>query len=260
MIYLSWFDADQSFLLGFDATISESHNHTANVTSHAVSSGVDVTDHVRKNPVELSFDWRVSDTPVPNPGLASDSFFSAGQGAMGTVDLAYDTVRFERAGINTFGQIAGLIAPRAFLPTSILGSRPTPVTVRDNASVWTYPDVFSRVYDVYAILVELQTRATLLRITTPIRDYDDFVLSDIRIGRDATTGSAPNFSGTFREIRIVESASIEVPVPREPRGRKRKNRGAQKPQPAGAGVEERATKSVSFLKQGLDNLLDATGG
>lgn len=47
-----------------DAVPSEDHSFASEVTSHPVEEGADITDHVRAQPITVSLDCVVSDTPV----------------------------------------------------------------------------------------------------------------------------------------------------------------------------------------------------
>lgn len=47
-----------------DATVSQSHDRSFQVTSHPVEAGADVTDHVRALPVRLTLDCVVSNAPL----------------------------------------------------------------------------------------------------------------------------------------------------------------------------------------------------
>jgi len=51
-------------LVNFDATISESHRKSNEVTSHPVEAGIDVSDHIRPQPEEIDINGIVSDTPL----------------------------------------------------------------------------------------------------------------------------------------------------------------------------------------------------
>jgi len=48
----------------FDCSVSETHNHEVDVTSHPVEDGADVSDHIRKLPVGLEINGLVTNTPV----------------------------------------------------------------------------------------------------------------------------------------------------------------------------------------------------
>lgn len=51
-------------IVQFDAVVSERHELSADVTSHPVEKGSDITDHIRKKPDELSIDGIVTLTPT----------------------------------------------------------------------------------------------------------------------------------------------------------------------------------------------------
>jgi hypothetical protein len=54
------------FINGFliDATVSETHEFSSEVTEHPVENGADVTDNVRARPIRITMDCVVSDTPI----------------------------------------------------------------------------------------------------------------------------------------------------------------------------------------------------
>lgn len=56
----------------FDATTSESHQHSAEVTNHPVERGVDITDHIQLKPFRLTLQGIVTNTPL-KPGVASSA-------------------------------------------------------------------------------------------------------------------------------------------------------------------------------------------
>lgn len=57
-------ELDAGFIWTFDATMSESHTYSANVTSHPVENGTDITDHVQILPFELTLSGIVTNTPI----------------------------------------------------------------------------------------------------------------------------------------------------------------------------------------------------
>ncbi len=50
--------------LEIDATVSETHTGSAQLTDHPVESSTDITDHIRRLPEELQITGIVSDTPI----------------------------------------------------------------------------------------------------------------------------------------------------------------------------------------------------
>lgn len=68
-------DGNSAFLL--DATVSESHDITADVTMHEVEEGSAITDHVRVRPLELQITGIVTNTPTtPDANLAEMNFLT----------------------------------------------------------------------------------------------------------------------------------------------------------------------------------------
>jgi hypothetical protein len=55
-------DATQT--IEFDCTVSETHIGNANVTSHPVEDGSDMTDHIQRTPEELQLVVIMTDTPL----------------------------------------------------------------------------------------------------------------------------------------------------------------------------------------------------
>jgi len=55
---------DNTQVLEFDATLSETHIGNAMTTDHPVEDGADMTDHIQRVPEELQLVGIVSDTPV----------------------------------------------------------------------------------------------------------------------------------------------------------------------------------------------------
>jgi len=51
-------------VIQFDASISESHVYSANVTQNPVENGANVTDNIVVNPVSLTMNGFITDTPV----------------------------------------------------------------------------------------------------------------------------------------------------------------------------------------------------
>ena len=47
----------------FDASVQETHSNSAEITQHPVEEGADITDHIRRQPEELSVNVIVSNNP-----------------------------------------------------------------------------------------------------------------------------------------------------------------------------------------------------
>ena len=50
--------------IAIDCTVTERHTSTATVTEHPVESGSNITDHIRPEPVQLSVNGIITNTPI----------------------------------------------------------------------------------------------------------------------------------------------------------------------------------------------------
>lgn len=55
--------ADSNFIF-LDATLSEEHSNTYQLTTHAMGEGLDITDHKRREPRKLTIEAQISNTPL----------------------------------------------------------------------------------------------------------------------------------------------------------------------------------------------------
>jgi len=62
-VTLTW-ESDANQVITFDAAITENHSSNTEVTDHPVESGVDITDHLKRLPDELSLVGVVTDDPL----------------------------------------------------------------------------------------------------------------------------------------------------------------------------------------------------
>jgi hypothetical protein len=79
--------------LDFDASVRESFESTAEVTEHAVESGVAISDHVKQNADVLTIEAVVTNAPIVTPAHAAD-------GATGSVQAVQLTVGNKRITVN----------------------------------------------------------------------------------------------------------------------------------------------------------------
>jgi hypothetical protein len=74
----SFTDADGQVVLTLDASYSQQHEYSAEATDHPVEDGINITDHVRKNPITLKINGVVSafqlDNPDANSGRERDAW------------------------------------------------------------------------------------------------------------------------------------------------------------------------------------------
>ena len=194
---------DHSFTLSGwgNVVLSEEHDRSAMVTEHTVEQGSNIIDHIRPNPKTLKLEVFISNTPavwnpdadflpmtldIPRAGQVNadgtPSFFAGGTGAL--IDK----------GLQALGLAAGQPPQRTYHVLQFNGET-------DYAQIAL--DKFT----------ELQTTGTLLQVFTPKAAYDNMVLSSIMMHRSAGTGTSATFTLEFREIHIVESLTVDAPLP-----------------------------------------------
>lgn len=87
-------------LIELDATVSENHDYSATVTQFPVENGTVISDHIFNNPVRLSLECLISDSPLSNSRnplvtIASNlvSFFSFNSGPTRSNAIFEDLMR-----------------------------------------------------------------------------------------------------------------------------------------------------------------------
>jgi len=171
--------------IALDATLSEVHTSTAQVTDHPVEDGADVSDHVIQRPDELDIAGVISNTPIEILGGAA----------------------------------------AAFNP--------------------------QRAEDAYEEIRVLKTTGTLITVVTPIRTYEQMAITSLVVNRDSVTGDAVSLSMRMKEVRTVESLTVDVD-PAVLRAKPKKNRGRQPPAPADSVTSTKAEEQDTLLKSGIN--------
>lgn len=216
--------------LSVDATIREKHSAAAEVTEHAVESGVSLADHVRQVRDRLSLEIHVSNTPLRS--------FDDAKGAIGPIDLSV-TTRPLGAGL-TKGA-----TPKA-------GAEWSPAKIGGKANLLQFTSEFDRVRAVWEVLTALKEFALPVQIVTSIRQYDEAVIVGLEIERTAGTANASTISVELVTILTADSETVDEPLPLETLAERR---GSAGPQPPVQQTEtETETQDESFAHAGLDRL------
>jgi hypothetical protein len=235
-----------------DAVLEEQHRSTAMVSEHPVEDGSNISDHVRADQDTLTMEMFVTNTPIIDQPSANL------QGAVSEIAIGVETPPV-RAG----GPI--LIDPgsppiRLPLGIPIPGRAPTweaapfisQITTAlvdlQGANVLQFGSQFNRVNFVYTVLRALLVTGTAVRIVTSIRTYENMVFEELTTPRSADVGDAIRFNVTARQIRVVDTVTVEAPPdPSEERGRNRGNRGGQQTDDASTEEEDRSSVAVRIL-------------
>jgi len=130
-------------------------------------------------------------------------------------------------------------------------------TVRDSgakANVLQFSDRFDRVRDVLDALTLLTETAQLVTITTDVRTYEDAQIVAVMAPRSAEAGDSITFTVDVTQVRIAETRDVGAPVPRQPRGRRTRDNGAQ------AGAEAETVPAPDQNSSALRRLADSEVG
>lgn len=245
-ITITWQGLDgQERLVQLDAYESESHENTVTITDHPVETGVVITDHARDNPASVSLSGTVSNVPMPGKaGVVS-----------GPIDLSVEyqspspatrTIELQVASPPITPSVGGLIrAGIGAIASAILGAPKATVWGEDRkrresvrATVLKYGTPQNRPQAVDLLLQEAIALKALCTVTTPLRTVTNLQITRLAPSREVQSGTAVLFQIDLRQIRTVNSETVDAPVPAEARGARKKNRGAQGPTEANVTEEQ----------------------
>jgi len=116
-------------------------------------------------------------------------------------------------------------------PESGFGASPVSFASRKspnaNAVVRVYSGAFDRMTDVHDTLVTLAESPIECTISTRTRVYESAQIIGCTAPRTSDDGDSIRFVISAVEIRIAESRRVDLPTPREPRGRATRDAGTQ---------------------------------
>lgn len=231
---------DAPILVAFDVTLSEAHEETAEVTDHPVEEGSNVVDHIRPMPFTLGLEVFVTNTPIneiifgPIPHI----------GKIESVELKIP--EYEPPIEATPGSLFRLAEAGIGAIGDLITGGPAPF----KAQLLFFQDVFDRVLEIQTVLSELKDRGALITCVTSTRFYTDMAIT--RISMPRTEAGGASFQIDFRQVRLVQTATVQAPKPIEQRGEASKKKGAQATKPVKA--KDAVTAKSAALK-----LLEAAG-
>lgn len=101
------------------------------------------------------------------------------------------------------------------------------VTRNSNASVIEFSEQFDRVQDVIDTLDRLRLEAIPITLSTRWRTYEHVQIVSVVRPREYTDGDSARFSIDLVSVRTAFAQEIDAPLPREPRGNPRRDRGSR---------------------------------
>lgn len=194
-----------------DALESESFGATAEMTSHPVEEGADVTDHVIIKPKTLSIKGKVTMTPFSLASSIAGASTSVAAGIGAGLGGALGNVTKSIGGVA--GSAAGGLAGKSL--AGLLG--------QDGDRV---------LEDVVNAFIAIRDSKKLVSIQTGLQLYTDYILESFRCDRDKSTGGSINVTLEFKELITAasETALVNVPIPKEKKALATQNKGRKTPE------------------------------
>lgn len=166
-----------------DASISESHERTATISRNALEDGNYVQDHVTLEPIRLTIEGLISDSPLTLFSSLTGTAVGAGGKIVNDVGGGFLAGTAAAVGLGVaLGSLAKMVQKPPRKPE----------------------EAFKFLEDLWA------ARATF-KIVTGLREYEDMVMSTLRVPKNASVGKSLRFTASFEKIRVVTSEVVSVP-------------------------------------------------
>lgn len=177
-------EAARKDILIMDVTISITPTYTNEITENPVETGQDVSDHIRRKPLEITVNGEVSESP-----LDLDNLLSSAAGLAGAA----------------VGQVAGGFAP---LLASAGASKLTANLLKskdENGNVVSNPAQSAR-----TILEGMIENKSIFSLNTKEKLYKNLSMTSLSFPKDQSTGHKLSFQFTARELRFVSSETRKL--------------------------------------------------
>ena len=274
--------------LAFDCVTAEDWDQGATVTEHPVEVGADVADHVRVKLPTCTLAVRSTNEPlasggpngvVPNQQTITLSVATAGYAPDPSAPLIQKTwfneILERSLGYTAAGEISNLIPGAAGAAVGAIGAIavaalfqghevdvPVQTTLPDpsggfflsnqpgmvRVDVWPTGNATDFVLATHSLLVQLKSLAQKFTVFGSKQTEPDMVIETLTIHRDAGTGTGEALTIGFKQVRIVSTATVALPIPHLSAG------GATPP--ANHGAQQTTTPPAS-LAVGLINSASA---
>ena len=179
----------------FDGTEREQHDAAVHITDHPVEKGVDITDHVRVEPEHLTIDALLTNHPIRVPKTNIDGANGGTRGA----ELTIPTKGALPIGVPILGAV-------------LAGAGVLDGTMIVKANVLQFDGQFDRLRSVYQELLFLQASATLVAVSTSLREYDSMIIESLSAPRTPESGSAMAVTIVLRRLRFAETKTVAAPA------------------------------------------------
>jgi len=259
--------------LWIDCSVREQHVQAAQCSQFAVEEGPDITDHVRAQPDSLRLEGIITNTPIgTRPAYDGDPGSVETTLQLRTAD-GQPIKRNEHVGWQSHEILGGPTAGY-FSLIPLIGATTLPFTSPDqlprkklNMLVadyevkevglagysWQYLAETNRVAFAHDAMRATFVARKAITVVTGLHVYENVILTELNIQRDASSGASLFFTAAGQVIRIVKSTTGQ-PVPSQDRAIPATNKGAQNAVPTKPGeVPEAAKDKASAASQAFDS-------
>ncbi len=228
MAGLAFLMPDEGNEVDFDLVMSESHTNASTVTDYPVEHGVNPSDHVKPDPITLSLEVWVTNTPT-QPTDPYGGF---------TAPLQLDIPPLPPP-LSPFDALGGAIS-------DALSGPPAPVVIQ----TLVFPTPFDKVADTHLALTTLERFGGTMTVVTSTTNYPNMILT--KVGYEKAEPGCGTFHLEFKQILIVTTSTVSAPKPAEPRGAPKASKGSQGAKPAAdANQKSVAKKAIDAATKAL---------
>lgn len=167
-----------------DASLSENHELSAEITDNEIEDGSNVSDHVRLKPQRLTINGLISSSPLTN--------FSAGIGTIVTASTAFVS---QAVGPSLLGNVVSTLAG---------------TTIGSLAGLVNLPP--RKPEDAYKFLEEIWKKREPFSVVTKLKRYENMIITSLSVPRSASVGDSLQFTATLQQVTIVKTQTIEIPA------------------------------------------------
>ncbi len=221
-------------VIRFDAILREIHDAEVEITEHPVEAGADVADHARVKLAHLTLEAFVTNHPIDEGPVWNADGASA---KFSPMSVKYESNISLPIGIPGAASVMGAFGLDKHY-------------VKENVSVLQSSQSFDRVSHVYTVLEKIRSTAEKVSILTPLKLYDDMVITHLTVPRETGHPQAVAFTIECKQLRFV-STKTGAAVPG-----KKSSKGQQAAKQVTDDDPQAAVKA-SFAAKAVDGVVDA---
>lgn len=178
----------KSHILAFDAVEKIVHTRTSTPTKNPIEDGSLITDHIIINPLTVTFDIVITDTPLLGLAIASNIF-----GAIATIAAKVRKVTNQARTLGS-SKINSLLNKAAKTASSVADGS------------------FIRSQDTFDLINELIDKKILITASIGFKKYENMCITNFTTPEEVGRENCLTATMTLEEVIIVQSSTTDVPA------------------------------------------------